>query len=102
MHAALLESADDCFDYEQASIDLNALQNKMNLLSEHYSIELTNLLVSMLNYDAQQRPDFIELEDVLTSMTQSIHSTKNQKKSIVMSRIVTAASKPATLLEDDA
>lgn len=69
LHAALLESADDCFDYGACAIDYAALQNKLAVLSEHYSQELTNVLLAMLNEFPDSRPDFLELEDMLTSMT---------------------------------
>jgi hypothetical protein len=49
VHSALLESADDCFDYEGCSIDYDRLHGKVQLLSEHYSQELTDLLIEMLN-----------------------------------------------------
>jgi len=37
LHAAMLESADDCYDYAACQIDYEEIQKKLELVSEHYS-----------------------------------------------------------------
>lgn len=48
LHAATLESADDCYDYENGEIELTNLESKLELLNGQYSAEFSNLLIEML------------------------------------------------------
>ncbi len=36
LHAALLESANDCFDYENCTLDYELINSKLALFAEHY------------------------------------------------------------------
>jgi Ca2+-binding EF-hand superfamily protein len=79
LHAALLESADDCFDYNACTIDYSVLQNKLAVLGENYSQELTNIILGMLNEFPDNRPDFVQLEEMLTSMTETNESLRSSR-----------------------
>ena len=75
LHAALLESTNDCFDYENCSVDYETINSKLALFAEHYPPELAELIASMLNEAPASRPDFIDLETQLLTMTQSKQSS---------------------------
>lgn len=80
LHAALLESANDCFDYEQCTLDYELINSKLALFADHYPRELAELIASMLSEAPESRPDFIDLEEQLTAMTQSKQSSAKKSK----------------------
>ena len=80
LHCCLLESCDDCYDYENCQIIPEVLKEKFNLLVDYYSKELLNLIYEMLNFNVSMRPDFIKVEKKLNDLYMGKSKEKKHKK----------------------
>lgn len=80
LHCCLLESCEDCYDYQNCEIIPGVLKEKFNILVDYYSKELLNLLYEMLNFNVGMRPDFIRVEKKLNDFYMGKSKEKKNKK----------------------
>lgn len=55
LHCGLLESCEDCFDYEEGLFRFEMLEDKISRFHELYGDRLVKILVHMLDENAETR-----------------------------------------------
>lgn len=79
IHAGLLESCDNIYNYNKFFINEMALEEKIEKLKILYPLEFVHVVQQMIQLDEKNRPDFASLE----KLCQDQHRIFNEKNTQV-------------------
>lgn len=90
LEASLIENCCDCYLYDKGRINQHLLESKLIQLRGYYSDEYCGVIGALLAMDAEERPDFMEVEEMLrdAGMQSNIASVNQSLDQISVPEII--------------
>lgn len=86
LEAATLEYSSLCYDYTKFNINFERIEGLLDSLTQRYSIFFINFLKDVLQEKEKYRPNFEDLNSLLSPFQSSDNKTKKQKSQNIISK----------------